>query len=63
MKLSLKLRRERPPRPETYAQAEALDDEVDGGEPRVGAGKTVGDAGKPTVGRDLATGRWTSLKA
>jgi hypothetical protein len=51
--MRLKFRRERPPRPETYAQAEALADEVDGDEPRVGAGKTVD--------RDLATGRWVKL--
>jgi hypothetical protein len=51
--MRLKFRRERPPRPETYAQAEALDDEVDGDEPRAGAGKTVD--------RDPATGRFVKI--
>jgi hypothetical protein len=51
--MRLKFKRKRGKHPETYAQAEALDDEVDGDEPRVGAGKTVD--------RDPATGRFAKI--
>jgi hypothetical protein len=53
--MRLKFKRKRGKRPETYAQAEALDGEVDGDK------ETAPTAGKPTVGRDDA-GRWVSLK-
>jgi hypothetical protein len=51
--MRLKFKRKHGKRPETYAQAEALDGEVDGDEPTVGAGKTVD--------RDPVTGRFTKI--